>query len=314
MTNEIKSLTKVQNRLIEAAALIEQQDDQTLCFQHSVFCQVGLPYRDPGENVTEWQRDQGSASLLVSAGKARNPATGRWVQIGLPWGSKPRLILTHLNAEALRQKSPAIEIESSLTAFVKRIRGFTTGREVQAFKEHISRLANSKVSLAFDAGERSFQVNAQVVTAFDLWMEKDERQRVLWPSTVRLSLDYYESLQAHAVPLREESVAALAHSAMALDLYAWLAQRLHRISQGKSQFISWSALKAQFGPDYGRMDNFKAFFRKELRQVLSQYSTARLDLDDKGVTLWHSAPPCSRKYILIQGDKPTLPGYSASLK
>lgn len=310
MADTPKSLTRVQNRLIEAAALIEEQNDQTLCFQHSIFCQVGLPYRDPGAEVVEWQRDQGSASLLVTAGKARNPTTGKWVQIGLPRGSKPRLILTHLNAEALRQKSPTIEIESSLSAFVKRIRGFTGGREIQTFKEQVSRLANSKVSLAFDAGERSFQLNAQVVTAFDLWMYKDDRQRVLWPSTLRLSLDYFESLQAHAVPLREESVAALAHSAMALDLYAWLAQRLHRIKPEKPQFISWAALKGQFGPDYGRMNNFKAFFRKELKQVWTQYSAARLHLDDKGITLRNSEPPTSRKYPRPSGR--SLPSTAAT--
>ena len=199
-----------------------------------------------------------------------------------------------------------LKLKSSLSAFVKRIRGFTGGREIQTFKEQVSRLANSKVSLAFDAGGGSFQMNAQVVTAFDLWLNKDDRQRVLWPSTIRLSLDYFASLQAHAVPLREESIAALAHSAMALDLYAWLAQRLHRIKPEKPQFISWAALKGQFGPDYGRMNNFKAFFRKELKQVWTQYNAARLDLDDKGMTLWHSEPPTSRKYSMISGVKPAL--------
>jgi Plasmid encoded RepA protein len=139
-------------------------------------------------------------------------------------------------------------------------------------------------------------------------MDKNDRQRVLWPSTIRQSSDYYESLQAHAVPLREESVAALAHSAMALDLYAWLAQRLHRVKPEKPQFISWVALKGQFGPDYGRMDNFKAFFRKELKQVWTQYKAARLDLDDKGMTLWHSEPPTSRKYQLLPGGKSAIAG------
>jgi hypothetical protein len=41
-------------------------------------------------------------------------------------------------------------------------------------------------------------VNSQIVTAFDIWFPKDDRQRVLWPSTIRLSLDYWESLKAHA--------------------------------------------------------------------------------------------------------------------
>ena len=48
----------------------------------------------------------------------------------------------------------------------------------------------------------SFQINTQIVTAFDLWFPKDRRQRVLWPSTVPLSSDYFQSLQRHAVPLQ----------------------------------------------------------------------------------------------------------------
>jgi hypothetical protein len=39
----------------------------------------------------------------------------------------------------------------------------------------------------------------------------------------------------------------LAHSALALDIYCWLAQRLHRIPADKPQLISWSALYDQFG-------------------------------------------------------------------
>jgi hypothetical protein len=66
-------------------------------------------------------------------------------------------------------------------------------------------------------------VQSQIVTAFSTWLEKDEQQRVLWPSTIRLSADHFENLQRHAVPLDEYHLAALSHSAMALDMYAWLA-------------------------------------------------------------------------------------------
>ena len=62
-------------------------------------------------------------------------------------------------------------------------------------------------------------------------MPKDADQRVLWPSTVTLSADYFASLQQHAVPLDPRAIAALAGSALALDVYVWLAQRLHRISR-----------------------------------------------------------------------------------
>jgi hypothetical protein len=283
-------LTRVQARLLDAQANDAHEHDE-LCFQHTVFCQTGLPYRDPGDDVREWQRTQGAVSLLIKAGEAQNPHTKEWVKVGLPWGTKPRLILAHLNAEALRQDSPLIEIESSLTAFVKRIRGFQQGREIRMFKHQLAALSTAVIRLAMSHGDHTKQVNTQVISAFDLWLEKDERQRVLWPSTIQLSLDYFVSLRDHAVPLPEADLAALAHSALALDLFAWLAQRLHRVHARTPAFIPWAALKEQFGQDYGRMNNFKAFFRRTLKQVMVRYPKARVDLDNRGLYAYNSPPP-----------------------
>lgn len=84
-----KPPTRVQRRLVEAAASIEETDEHGLCYQHTVFCQTGLPYRDPGATVREWQREQGAASLLIEAGKAKDPLSGKWVNLGLPWGQNP---------------------------------------------------------------------------------------------------------------------------------------------------------------------------------------------------------------------------------
>lgn len=292
------TMSRVHRRLIEPIET-EQDNDPRLSFQHTVFCQAGLPYRNPGDDVREWQREQGAVSLLVEAGQARHPKTKKWVKLGLPWGTKPRLILAHLNAEALRQGSPVVEVENSLSAFVKRIRGFDGGREIRMFKDQLSRLSVAVVRLATTRGERAFQVNAQVVDAFELWPELDARQRVLWPSTIQLSLPYFYSLQEHAVPLNEADLAALAHSALGIDLYSWLAQRLHRVNPNRPAFISWAALKQQFGPDYGRMDNFKAFFRKTLRQVLSRYKAARIELDSHGMRLHNSPPPVAKRLVML---------------
>lgn len=294
---KVNTLSRVHRRLIERGEP-DQESDQ-LAFQHTVLCQTSLPYRDPGDEVREWQREQGAVSLLVEAGRAKNPKTQEWVKLGLPWGTKPRLILAHLNTEALRQKSPVIEIENSLTAFVRRIRGFDGGREIRAFKDQLSRLSVALVRLAMTRGERGFQIDTKVVTSFELWPELDDRQRVLWPSTIQLSLEYFASLQAHAVPLHEEDLAALAHSAMALDLYAWLAQRLHRVAPMHPVFITWAALKDQFGPDYERMIDFKRFFRQTLRQVLVRYDRAQLDVSDQGITLHHSLPPVMKRQVLL---------------
>jgi hypothetical protein len=125
-------LTPVSRRRIESSAEMLEAPAERIAFQHTVLCQTALPYRDPGDDVREWERQQGAVSLQVYAGVAHNPATRRFVKLGLPYGSRPRLILTHLNSEALRTRSPRIDVERSLTAFTRRIQDRPpTGPEVR---------------------------------------------------------------------------------------------------------------------------------------------------------------------------------------
>ena len=68
---------------------------------------------------------------------------------------------------------------------------------------------------------------------------------------------------------------------------------------GKPAFIPWTALKDQFGWHYRRMRKFKQIFRQTLDMVLSQYRGARLELDDRGMTLRNSPPPVKGRMALI---------------
>ena len=277
-------------RLLDASEATTY-DPAAVAFQHSILAQTGLPYRNPGDDMREWERSNGQASLKILAGEAFHPDLCRFVPLGLPYGPKPRLILAHLNGEALRQQSPQIEVEASLTAFVKRLRLDAGGRTIGTIKDQLARLAACSMRLGAVRDGQAITVNSQIVTAFNLWFPKEEGQRVLWPSTVRLSAEYFDSLTKHAVPLHERALMALSGSAMALDVYAWLAQRLHRIDWGQRVFVPWAALKAQFGWHHRRMNNFKAEFRKTLRDVHSQYRAADIELDGRGMTLRHSPPP-----------------------
>jgi len=300
-----KPQTLIQQRLIETAGLLVD-GKQEITFQHSILCQTALPYRDPGATVREWHRDQGKASLLVEAGQAMHPQTGEWTKLGLPFGPKPRLVLAHLNTEALRTDSPEIEIESSLTAFVKRLKLDPGGRNMRTIKDQLARLSASTVRFGLVRDGGAVTVNSQIVSAFDLWFPKDDRQKVLWPSTVRLSLDYFESLKVHAVPLDEKALAALSHSALALDIYAWLAQRLHRIPKPHRQFIPWPVVKEQFGGDYERLRKFREKFLLALHQVHAVYPAAKLDVTDGGLFLYTSPPPVMKTGVVVQ-----LPGKTA---
>ena len=146
-------------------------------------------------------------------------------------------------------------------------------------------------------------VNSQIVSAFDLWFPKDDRQRVLWPSVVHLSLDYFESLKVHAVPLDERALRALSHSALALDLYAWLAQRLHRIPKPNRQFIPWPAVKDQFGPGVEKLNKFRQPFMVALKQVHAVYPAMKIDITGHGLFLYTSPPPVVKTGLVVK-----LPG------
>ena len=251
-------MSKVTRRLLDAAHTIHLEAPEEITFQHSVLTQCALPHRAPPDDARVWQRRQGRTVLHVQAGAAYHPRTGAFVEIGLPYGPRARMILMHLNSEALKARSPVVEVETSLTAFVRRVQDRPpTGPELAVFKDQLSRLAAATIRLAVDYDEgKAVQVDTKIVGGMELWFEKNERQRVLWPATVRLSLDYYESLSRHAVPLDERAIAALAHSAMALDVYCWLAQRLHRVPSAGQQ-ISWQALHDQFGQGYARVRKFR---------------------------------------------------------
>lgn len=319
LLKEIKGPSLIQQRLIDGAAFqIENPDEpQNYLFQHTVLCQTCLPFRDPGDEARTWERLNGNVHLKVLAGEAMHPEQGRLVPVGLPFGPKARMILMHINQQALRQKTPEVEIQDSLTKFVRRTLELAPhGRNMRTVKEQLARLSAASIRLGVVKDGHAITVNSNIVTAFDIWFPKDDRQRVLWPSIIRLSLDYWESLKAHAVPLDEDHIARLSHSALALDIYAWLANRLHRIPANKPITVSWPALHGQFGQGYNRIDHFRAAFRVALNEVLTLYKTARIDLHTdrqkprtllqggklvlrephaKGLTLYNSPPPVSRR-------------------
>jgi hypothetical protein len=295
----IPKLTRTRWKDVTSSASIRAEPPEEISYQHAVLCQTVLPSRST--EAREWTRQQGRAFLRIDAGSALHPELGEFVLLPLPYGAKARLVLIHLNGEAVRTGSPVIEAEDSLTAFVRRLMGGNdpNGREIRAFKDQLGAISASTVRLAILDGSHSVQVNTQIIDKFDLWLPKDERQRVLWPQKVELSSRYFESLTKHAVPLDERAIACLGRNPTALDVYCWLAHRLHRIPEGKPQFIPWTALQEQFGQGYGRIRKFREVFRSLLKLVHSQYPTARLDEDEHGLTLWTSPPPVAKRLVQV---------------
>jgi hypothetical protein len=295
----LRPMSQTRQRLVEASTAIRDDRPSSVVYQHTVLCQTCLPYRNPGDNVRVWDRENGRVALRVRAGEARHPQGG-WVDVGLPYGPKPRLILGYLNTQAILQQSPSIEVEDSLTAFVRRIGLETHGRNLRIIKDQLARLAAADLRFGVPTSDETVTTyKGQIVREFSLWFAKDERQRVLWPTAVTLDRDYFETLLQHAVPLDERALGALSHSAMALDIYAWLAQRLHRVDPRGGAFVAWERVRQQFGFGYADMRKFKQVFRIALDQVQAVYPAAKLTMDGRGMILRNSPPPVLRRLVRI---------------
>ena len=297
-------VSPIKKRLIENAVEIitDPAKIDDAMFQHSIFCQTYLPYKDPGLNVTVWEQKQGNASLAIQTFQVKNPITDEWVQVGLPYGTRARLILDYINTQAIKAQSQVIDVEEHLAGFVKKLGLLKNGRTVEEIKEQIRRITASLITLGFKQENSYIPINFGIVKAFDLWFPKDDKHKVLWTSKISLTDDYFNSLVKHAIPLDERTIGALSHSPMAMDVYTWLVQRLHRIPQNTRQFITWQQLKEQFGQGYNRMDNFKSAFRSVLTVVLTQYFEARHSIEEdknKGFYLKNAPTPIDKKIFAI---------------
>lgn len=284
------TLTRHKQKLLDASTAIRNEPPDRINFLHAVQCQCGIPYKNPGDDVREWDRKQGNASLRIEAGSAIDPK-GDFVKLGLPYGEKPRLVLIHLATEAVRKGTPVVDVEDSMTGFARSLGLETNGQQLRSLKDQLARLAAASVRLGVVEEGRAMQFQTHFVSAFDLWFPKQSDQRILWPSTVRLSEEYFQTLGQHAVPLDHRAVAALSSSSMALDVYVWLAQRLHRVPTGKPQFVDWASLHEQFGQGFARIRDFRRRFLQTLNHVTSAYPAARMSADERGMTLSHSPPP-----------------------
>jgi hypothetical protein len=113
------------------------------------------------------------------------------------------------------------------------------------------------------------------------------------------------------VPLDCEAIGHLQNSALALDVYSWLAHRLWRVREGNGIDLSWAALKGQFGQEYRDTKNFKREFAGALQKAAKVYKDARIELVPGGVKLLPSPPPIKRRTVSVPAAAPEAAASSA---
>lgn len=116
----------------------------------------------------------------------------------------------------------------------------------------------------------------------------DNNQPTLWQDCVRLDEGFWQSIREHPVPVREEAIQAIGARSLAIDVYIWLAYRLHSLA--KTTPVSWLAVHRQFGAGFRFVRQIKPTFLEALTLALAVYPEAHVDADKNGITL-HPSPP-----------------------
>lgn len=303
-----KSTRKRDEKIIDVGSTIANDPPSSaeMAFMHAIMCQVGLPrskvgHRDgTGGWIDEFtfERQCGNAALSLSAGKLWDGK--QFVQQPIPYGSLPRLMLAWMNTFAVRYKTPEVSVGNSASEFLRLLGKDTSGGERGAFtmfRKQIQALSACQMTLGFNSAGKAYTYDGKPIKQFQAWVARSEDQPALWPGVVTFSDEYYRTLISHAVPLDIRALSALKGSALAMDAYTWLADRLHRI-EGRPVTLYWANLRDQFGQEYQGKDadkDFKKKFLPALNDALAVYPKAKVKRVTGGLLLMSSPPPIPYK-------------------
>lgn len=273
-------------RVVEAAAAYLASEDVEIGFLYSGWAQAALPHKRLPDDAP-WQITTERVTLIVQPGLRAVPG-GEPVSVGVPYGSRARLILLYLQSEALRTNSREIELGKSLHAWLRRLEIPIGGKSMKDVRDQAERLSRCRMTFTIKQGNRTGLVNQNLLDT-SMFVEDDSTQGSLFIETATLSEMFFQQLKKHPVPIEETAVRQIANNSMALDVYCWLAYRLHALPEPTP--ISWRALHQQFGRAVKRLDHFKEQFKETLALALAVYPDAEVDVHERGVTLRPSRPP-----------------------
>jgi hypothetical protein len=273
--------SEAERRCIDTASAVMSDEEQRIGIMHAGFAMTALPHKAVGDRI--WVRQGGAIRLIVESGLDPNH-----VPIGLPYGASARMILLYLQTEAVRTRSREVELGRSMNQWLTAMGVDNGGKGYRLIREQSKRLSLCRLTFYRITDRTTFVTNGSFVRSAIL-PNYGYDQLQLWHESVKLDEGFYQSLIDHPLPLREAAIKEISHRSMSIDIYIWLAYRLHELSRPIP--ISWKALQEQFGAGFNRLRAFREKFREPLALALAAYPEAKVSTDEAGMVLYPSAPP-----------------------
>jgi hypothetical protein len=273
--------TKRERQVIEAAYQVLSEDAEKIGFTYSGFALTSLPHKPLTEPV--WRREGHNITLLLESGYDR---LGK--AVGVPYGSYARFILLFLQSEAVKTGSREIELGRSMRVWLGTMGLSIGGTTYKMVAEQAKRISNCRLQFYADRGGKELMRHGGFVDGSISMTGLTSDQPSLWQDRVVLNEEFYRALREHPVPLSENALKAIGPRSMVIDVYIWLAYRLHALT--KDVDVSWVALHAQFGAGFQLLRKFRAHFIECLDLALATYPEARVSIGERGITLSPSRP------------------------
>jgi Plasmid encoded RepA protein len=280
-----QAVTKRERQVVEAAYQVLSDDDERIGFSYSGFALTSLPHK----LVTDlsWKREGHSLTLLIQSGLDRDQKP-----VGLPYGSYARFILLFLQSEAVKTRSRDIQLGRSMRVWLGNMGLSIGGTTYRLANEQARRISSCTLHFFADQGNRELMRRGGFVDGAITMTDVLRDQPSLWQEKVLLNEEFYRALVEHPVPVSENALKAIGPRSLVIDVYIWLAYRLHALRRQVE--IGWPALHAQFGAGYERLRSFRENFLPALDLALAAYPDARVTLGDRGLVLHPSRPAIAR--------------------
>ncbi|MFC7557275.1 replication protein RepA [Pseudoroseomonas wenyumeiae] len=199
-----------------------------------------------------------------------------------------------LQSEAVKTGSREIELGRSMQVWLGRMGLSIGGNSYRLVKEQAKRISVCRLTFFGMNGDQEILRNGGFVEgAISMTgISTSPDQPSLWQDKVRLDEAFFKALRDHPVPVSEGALKAIGPRSMSLDVYIWLAYRLHALKRDTD--ITWPALYGQFGSGFKRLRAFRAQFLESLQLALAAYPEARVTVNEVGVTLHPSRPAIAK--------------------
>lgn len=266
------------NKLINEALAIEAEEAKqagAVGYMTRALVQATLPHSRHDGN--EFTRRNGLFTLSILSPQ----------QIGLPYGSIPRLLVAWVTTEAVLKRQRTLILGESLSSFMRQLEITPTGGRwgsITRLREQMCRLFASSIK-CFYSNDKVWAVKSMdlIEDAQLWWHPKHPSQIALFESTLTLSERFFNEIVNSPVPIDMRALKVLSKSPLALDIYCWLTYRMSYLN--RQTCIPWEVLQVQFGADYKQTRQFKAAFLKQLRSVLAVYPQCKVSEAENGLVL-----------------------------